>query len=50
MATSREAEVLSSLPSWRRYGNRIEKTFNFDDFSAAATASLWRSLLGTVAP
>jgi pterin-4a-carbinolamine dehydratase len=36
MATSREAEVLSSLPSWRRYGNRIEKTFNFDDFAAAA--------------
>jgi hypothetical protein len=50
MATTSEAELFRALPGWQRYGNRIEKTFNFDDFSAAATASLWRSLLGTVAP
>jgi 4a-hydroxytetrahydrobiopterin dehydratase len=36
MTISSEAEVLRSLPSWQRYGNRIQKTFNFDDFSAAA--------------
>jgi pterin-4a-carbinolamine dehydratase len=29
------AELFCSLPGWQRYGNRIEKTFNFDDFSAA---------------
>ena len=50
MTTTSEAELFRALPGWQRYGNRIEKTFNFDDFSAAATASLWRSLLGTVAP
>jgi pterin-4a-carbinolamine dehydratase len=50
MATTSEAELFRALPGWQRYGNRIEKTFNFDDFSAAASASLWRSLLGTVTP
>ena len=70
MTTTSEAELYHALPGWQRYGNRIEKTFDFDDFSAAArsrtspppprcrspaphslpTASLWRSLLGTVAP
>ena len=50
MATTSEAEFFRALPGWQRYGNRIEKTVNLDDFSAAATASLWRSLLGTVAP
>ena len=46
MTTTSEAELFRALPGWQRYGNRIEKTFNFDDFSAAASASLWRSLLG----
>ena len=36
MTISSEAEVLRSLPSWQRYGNRIQKIFSFDDFSAAA--------------
>jgi 4a-hydroxytetrahydrobiopterin dehydratase len=36
MAATSEVELLCSLPGWQRYGNRIEKTFNFDDFSAAA--------------
>ena len=36
MATTSEAELFRALPGWQRYGNRIEKTFNFDDFSAAA--------------
>jgi pterin-4a-carbinolamine dehydratase len=49
MTTTSEA-LFRALPGWQRYGNRIEKTFNFDDFSAAASASLWRSLLGTVTP
>jgi hypothetical protein len=49
VATTSEAELFRALPGWQRYGNRIEKTFNFDDLSAEATASLWRSLLGTVA-
>ena len=50
MAATSEVELFCSLPGWQHYGNRIEKTFNFDAFSAAATASLWRSLLGTVTP
>ena len=36
MATTSEVELFCSLPGWQHYGNRIEKTFNFDDFSAAA--------------
>jgi pterin-4a-carbinolamine dehydratase len=36
MAATSEVELLCSLPGWQHYGNRIEKTFNFDDFSAAA--------------
>jgi 4a-hydroxytetrahydrobiopterin dehydratase len=36
MTISSEAEVLRSLPGWQRYGNRIQKIFSFDDFSAAA--------------
>jgi pterin-4a-carbinolamine dehydratase len=36
MTTTSEAELLRTLPGWQRYGNRIEKTFNFDDFGAAA--------------
>jgi 4a-hydroxytetrahydrobiopterin dehydratase len=36
MAITSEAELLRSLPGWQRRGNGIERTFNFDDFSAAA--------------
>jgi len=36
MATTSEGELVCSLPAWQGDGNRIEKTFNFDDFSAAA--------------
>jgi 4a-hydroxytetrahydrobiopterin dehydratase len=36
MAATSEVELLCSLPGWQHYGNRIEKTFNFDAFSAAA--------------
>ena len=36
MTTTSEAELFRALPGWQRYGNRIEKTFNFDDFGAAA--------------
>jgi pterin-4a-carbinolamine dehydratase len=36
MATTSEVEFFCSLPGWQRYGNRIEKTFDFDDFSVAA--------------
>jgi pterin-4a-carbinolamine dehydratase len=36
MTTTSEVEHFRALPGWQRYGNRIEKTFNFDDFSAAA--------------
>ena len=36
MATTSEGKLYRSLPGWQHYGNRIEKTFNFDDFSAAA--------------
>ena len=37
MTTTSEAELFRALPDdWQRYGNRIEKTFNFDDFGAAA--------------
>ena len=36
MTTTSEAELFRTLPGWQRYGNRIEKTFNFDDFGAAA--------------
>ena len=36
MAATSEVELFCSLPGWQHYGNRIEKTFNFDDFSAAA--------------
>jgi hypothetical protein len=50
MATISETELLHSLPGWQCNGNRIEEILHLDDFSAAATASLWRSLLGTVAP
>jgi hypothetical protein len=50
MAPISETELFHSLPGWQCYGNRIEEIFHLDDFSAAATASLWRSLLGTVAP
>ena len=35
MTTTSEA-LFRALPGWQRYGNRIEKTFNFDDFGAAA--------------
>jgi hypothetical protein len=35
MAATSELELFCSLPGWQHYGNRIEKTFNFDDFSAA---------------
>jgi pterin-4a-carbinolamine dehydratase len=34
--TTSEAELFRALPGWQRYGNRIEKTFNFDGFGAAA--------------
>jgi pterin-4a-carbinolamine dehydratase len=50
MATTSEVESACSLPAWQGDDNRLEKTFNFDDFSAAVTASLWRSPLGTVTP
>jgi pterin-4a-carbinolamine dehydratase len=36
MATTSEVESACSLPAWRGDDNRLEKTFNFDDFSAAA--------------
>lgn len=36
MTTTSEAELLRTLPGWQRYRDRIEKTFNFDDFGAAA--------------
>ena len=36
MATTIDAELLRALPGWQRRGNRIEKTFPFDDFNAAA--------------
>jgi 4a-hydroxytetrahydrobiopterin dehydratase len=36
MTTISEAELFHALPGWQRYGNRIEKTFTFDDFGAAA--------------
>jgi pterin-4a-carbinolamine dehydratase len=36
MATTSEVEPVCSLPGWQHFGNRIEKTFNFDDVSAAA--------------
>ena len=36
MVAISEVELFCSLPGWQHYGNRIEKTFNFDDFSAAA--------------
>jgi pterin-4a-carbinolamine dehydratase len=36
MATTSEVKLYRSLPGWQHYGNRIEKTFDFDDFSAAA--------------
>ena len=38
MATTSEAELVCSPPAWQGDGNRnrIEKSFNFDDFSAAA--------------
>jgi pterin-4a-carbinolamine dehydratase len=35
MATIKE-ERIRNLPGWQHYGNRIEKTFDFDDFNAAA--------------
>jgi pterin-4a-carbinolamine dehydratase len=35
MTTTSEAELFRAVPGWQRYGNRIEKTFNFDDFGAA---------------
>lgn len=40
MTTTSEAKGFRALPGWQRYGKRIEKTFNFDNFGAAATASL----------
>ena len=36
MTTTSEAEPVSSPPAWQGDGNRLEKTFKFDDFSAAA--------------
>jgi pterin-4a-carbinolamine dehydratase len=36
MAATSELELFCSQPGWQHYGNRIEKTFDFDDFSAAA--------------
>jgi pterin-4a-carbinolamine dehydratase len=36
MATTSEVESACSLPAWQGDDNRLEKTFNFDDFSAAA--------------
>ena len=36
MATTSEVESACSLSAWQGDDNRLEKTFNFDDFSAAA--------------
>jgi pterin-4a-carbinolamine dehydratase len=36
MATTSKVESACSLPAWQGDDNRLEKTFNFDDFSAAA--------------
>jgi len=36
MAATSEVELFCSLPGWQHYGNRIEKSFTFDHFSAAA--------------
>ena len=36
MTTTSVEELFRALPGWQRYGNRIEKTFNFDDFGAPA--------------
>jgi 4a-hydroxytetrahydrobiopterin dehydratase len=36
MATTSEVKLYGSLPGWQHDGKRIEKTFDFDDFSAAA--------------
>ena len=36
MTTTSEVEPVGSPPAWQGDGNRLEKTFNFDDFSAAA--------------
>ena len=36
MTTISEAELFRALPGWKPYGNRIKKTFNLDDFGAAA--------------
>ena len=36
MATTSEVESACSLPAWQGDDNRLEKTFDFDDFSAAA--------------
>jgi pterin-4a-carbinolamine dehydratase len=41
MTTTSEAEPVSSLPAWQGDGNRLEKTFKFDDFSAAARFVGW---------
>jgi pterin-4a-carbinolamine dehydratase len=36
MTTTSEEELFRALPGWQHYGNRIEKTFTFDDFGPAA--------------
>jgi pterin-4a-carbinolamine dehydratase len=36
MTTISEAELFGALPGWKPYGNRIQRTFIFDDFGAAA--------------
>jgi pterin-4a-carbinolamine dehydratase len=36
MTSTSEAEFFRALSGWQRFGNCIEKTFNFDDFGAAA--------------
>jgi pterin-4a-carbinolamine dehydratase len=36
MATTIDAELFRALPGWQLHGNRIKKTFPFDDFNAAA--------------
>ena len=36
MATTSEVDSACSLPAWQGDENRLEKTFTFDDFSAAA--------------
>src|SRR5829696_10138447 len=36
MTTTSEVEPVSFPPAWQGDGNRLEKTFNFDDFSASA--------------